>query len=68
MNRPYLVAADVRRLTLSEGGRRENDQSLVTSAATLDLGSWAQFTSENSEVRALHEPTLRYAGSLVTMA
>src|SRR5262245_28565943 len=47
MNLPPLVAADVRRLTLSQRVRREKDQSLVTSAATLDwLGSWPQCASE----------------------
>ena len=40
MNLPPLVGADVRRLTLSQRVRRENDQSLVTSAPTLDwMGS-----------------------------
>ena len=40
MNLSCLVAADVRRLTLSERVRREKDQSLVTSAATSD---WVEF-------------------------
>src|SRR5262249_43249527 len=35
MNLPPLVAADVRRLTLSQPVLRQKDQSLVTSAATL---------------------------------
>src|SRR5580765_3136506 len=43
MNLSCLVAADVRRLTLSWRVRRERDQSLVTSAATLDLSSRPQF-------------------------
>ena len=44
MNLPSLVAADVRRLTLSQPVLREKDQSLVTSAATLGwVGSWPQF-------------------------
>src|SRR5262249_51454688 len=48
---PPLVAADVRRLTLSKRVIREKDQSLVTSAPTLDwLGFKAPMRVRNSEV------------------
>jgi len=60
MNLSCLVAADVRRLTLSGRVRRERDQSLVTSAATLDLGSWVQCASE---IRRSRLPMNRPSGS-----
>src|SRR5215470_10281600 len=57
MNLPPLVAADVRRVTVSQRVLREKDQSLVTSAPTLDwLGFMAPMCVRNAEVRATHEP------------
>src|SRR5215468_517123 len=54
---PHLVGADVRRLTLFQRVRREKDQSLVTSAPTLDwLGFKAPMCVHNSEVEATREP------------
>src|SRR5262245_40650800 len=47
---PHLVAADVRRLTLSQRVLREKDQSLVTSAATLDWIALAQGFSQGLQL------------------
>jgi hypothetical protein len=41
MNRPSQVAADVRRLTLSQRVRREKDQSLVTRLRPTGYGGQA---------------------------
>ena len=60
---PHLVGADVRKpalslskgLILSQRVLREEDQSLVTSAPTLNwVGSWPRCASKKLE--ALHEP------------
>jgi len=61
MNRPYLVAADVRRLTLSSGKRSEPFDRLrvylVTSAATWDwVGFKAPMHVQKLGVVTLHEP------------
>src|SRR5215813_9266725 len=53
-----LVAADVRRLTLSQRVLREKDQSLVTSAPTLDWEVQAPMRVRKLEVEATHELTL----------
>src|SRR5262245_52814401 len=51
MNLPPLVGADVRRLTLSQPVLREKDQSLVTSAPTVDWAvSRPQCASADSRV------------------